>query len=160
MYFFQIFKEQGTFTQSGTVIKTRTSEENSRTVNGSLVENVHPFLAVACEEDDETHSQKIVNLDKAVNEQDSREQPDEDPADHHFDRRDLPREKERGERKALFTLQPRSDDFGKSVGRRDTSHLSLSIRLGGLIAFLGVSFPFNEERDPGHVVSAARLNSF
>jgi len=56
------------------------------TVDYGFIQNVHPFFAVACEEDGEEHAQKVMKFDKAVNEHDGYEDPDKDPTSHHLDR--------------------------------------------------------------------------
>lgn len=44
---------------------------------------MHPFLAVAREEDGKEHAQEVVQLDEAIKEHDDREHPDQHPAGHH-----------------------------------------------------------------------------
>lgn len=58
----------------------------SRTVDHGFVENVHSFLAVACEEDGDAQAQEVMKFDKAVKEDDGHEDPDKDPASHHLAR--------------------------------------------------------------------------
>lgn len=104
-------------------INRSTNVNFSRTVDHGFVENVHSSLAVACEEDGETHAQEVMKFDEAVNEGDSHEDPDQDPTSHHLDRAvpvAAPRKSIRPDKPDALRSRGRLDlDI---LHRRNTSH--------------------------------------